>query len=357
VRDKVTGKWKYDQKYISSKKFPKAKERYAESEVLIQAISELLKEYYVTGAKAESREINKKKITIVDAIGLALDEVKIKHEKTTYNSYNSAANQFIKWLDQAKLDDLFIQEFSNDRAKQYARHLANINSANFNNKKGKLSAIFNEIRKLDLIEANPWKSVENRKITENKHKVWLANDLRNYFNYCAAEEPFLHLANLFVFQVYVRPIELCRLKFADLELEKGIGWFEIRKGQTIRKEPGSLSHELVELLKPLKYKHSTNELVFSKNLRPGTTQIVPQRIGDLFREVRDKLKLDRAGSEFYELKHTGVSIMVARGIPMRAIQEQCRHTSIVTTEKYIRKLQVVNDQNFFNFPEVSEINY
>lgn len=358
VRDPKTDQWKYPQEYISSKKYKTAKERYERGKVLIEAIKELLKEHY-EDKKQPTSEINQK-LFIVPAIQSALANIKNKLELTTYNSYNSVANKLFDWIKANEMEGMYIHEFKTKQAAAFCQHLGNIVNSNrtFNNNKTHLSSIFKELkRSMHVIDHNPWHEIENRKVSKPKKGIWTAKDLKKYLQSVKQNDHQLYIASLFVFHVYARPIELTRLKVEDIDLNKGLVWLEIKKGDDYRKEPGSLSSELSTLLKKAIKDLPKDVYFFSRGLQPGRHKIVPQRFGKSFRAIRDKLDLERPKCEFYELKHTGNSIAKAKGVPMENIQLQNRHTSITTTENYIRELQIVNDNYFKNFPELKDINY
>ena len=352
VKDQKTGNWKYPQKYISSKEFKTAEERYAEGKAMIEAIRQLLHDFFYKNKNSSSKN------SILHDLQLAINQIKNNREKTTYNSYKSVLDHFIEWLYSNHLEDTPSQQINENILYEYFDGLGKVSAGYFNNRRSKLSALFSILVSRRIISHNPINSIHTRKITKKREAVWSATDLKNYLAFCRAERPQLYIASLMLFHVYIRIIELCRIQFKDIDLNNALVWVEVRKGESIRKEPGSLSKELINLLRPLKKQHRAEEYLFTgSHLVPGETATSTQRFGDQFREVRDLLKFENPDSIFYGLKHTGVSLMVANGVPLRQIQEQCRHTNISTTEGYVKRLQPVNNKHFFDFPEASTINY
>lgn len=98
-----------------------------------------------------------------------------------------------------------------------------------------------------------------------------------------------------------------------------------------------------------------NEYFFSRDFKPGGKPLSKDVFNRTFKKIKEKLGFRKPDVKFYDLKHTGVTIMAENGTPLHKIQKQCRHDSISTTEKYVGRLLKIADDSFINFPQLEDI--
>lgn len=351
-----TGKFKREKEYIPAQ-YKKARDRYVVADMMIETIDLLLKNGELTFENRYNPTYSKKEYKIQEAIQLAMDSLENKLERKSFLGYRSVCKQFMEWLENTPYKDDLITDFKKKSAAHYLDHIATKNIANVTQNKIRnyLSAVFNQLIEKDIIEVNPWFGFKSKKEAQTKIDIWNESDLQRFFEYVKNNDQDFYLASLFLFHGFVRPIELCRMKAKHIDLNKRIAWIDVRKGKKIRDVQCSLSKPLVKLLTKRIKSMKPDDYVFSKTLGPGPTNITPRRFKSRLDEIKEKLTFERREAVFYELKHTGVSIAAAKGIPMINIRNQCRHTSITTTEKYLRSLKSANDNYFYNFPDQDEV--
>jgi integrase len=290
----------------------------------------------------------------------ALIEIKADRTKKTYSTYKSSVNKLIDYLHSSDNSDMLTMNLSKSFCKQFLQDEAEqseLANSGYNNVKGKCAAVFARLVEDEkvFLQINPFHGIKNRKETETRIGIWDPEDLERYFDYCRCENPEMYMASLFLFQAYVRPVELGRLRKKHIYLRDYVADITVRKGKEYKEALGSLSLELASLLRNRIESMGSEAFIFSHGLKPGMNQIGSSSFEKRFNAIKKKLNFNRMESVFYELKHTGVSIMVKNKVPKENIQTQCRHDKMETTEIYIRRLNRIGDDYFKYFPSFKKI--
>jgi len=145
---------------------------------------------------------------------------------------------------------------------------------------------------------------------------------------------------LFVYYAWARPVELLRLKVADIEMEREV--IRFKKGQT---KNGKASYvqivpPLMEKIKELNLSQYPNHYyIFSDNYLPGERMLSKNNPSARWREkVKDKIGINK---DLYALKHTGNIEYLINNKGMNNLkwqQLQNRHSSAVMTETYNKRI-------------------
>lgn len=328
-------------------------EKYAIANEMIDVINKML----ISGElKYTSEKINDNSTDIIQALNTAYDSLKLKNEKSSMYSYKLVIKRFKKFIEKDGV--VTLQQFNSSKAKKFIRYLlsTDISNKTINNYKNFLSSMFSELRdEFELISTNPVIGIKSLKIAESKSEIWHPDDLVKFMNYTKEHDTEIYLASLFLFHVFARPTELTRIQKRDIDLKNSIIWIEIRKGKKNKKSQRSLSKEVSLGLSRRVGEMKSDDYLFSIKLLPGEKKIEANRFQDRFNKIKEKLNFHRKDTTFYELKHTGVSVAEAKKIPIINIRNQCGHSTVKTTEIYLKSLKTANDAHFYNFPDLKEV--
>lgn len=160
---------------------------------------------------------------------------------------------------------------------------------------------------------------------QNKLSAYLKENNKNMF-----------LFVLLVYHCFIRPAEILKLKIKDVDFEKGI----IRISSSISKNNKTsyttMSNQLMELMQ--EYKEKDKELyIFSSRMNPGLGSLGRNTVTTRFRIICRKLQLPE-DLKLYNFKHTGNTEMIQKGMNIRELQLQNRHSDISITERYLYRL-------------------
>ena len=168
------------------------------------------------------------------------------------------------------------------------------------------------------------------------------------------EDKQLWLAILFEYYCFMRPRKEIRfLLIGDIDFGRGLIRIREEHGKTggrwvnIPKQFMALMRDAYHL-----HTYSRSFYVIGKKGEPGPDHVSINNLSDRFVPFRRKLKMPE-NYKLYSWKHTGNIRADNSGIPTREIQFQDGHTSIATTERYMRKRKAVPAPNIINnFPSI-----
>lgn len=168
--------------------------------------------------------------------------------------------------------------------------------------------------------------------------------------YLEEHEPELYLFTRFIFYAYIRPAELIKLKISMFDLHT----------RTI-KIPASISKTkkagAVPILKPLldiilKNKllsYPSNYYLFGYGLKPNVKPCPTNYATTLHNKAMKELGIYRERETvLYSWKHTGNILAYLKNTDIKILQKINRHSSVLTTEIYLRKLGLFLDKSAFD---------
>ncbi len=118
--------------------------------------------------------------------------------------------------------------------------------------------------------------------------------------------------------------DILNLKWADVDLEKGVLFYNEQKKRN-RRRVKLLNSDMIQLLKSIP-RGESERIINGPDGKP---------LRDIKRSFRTALK--NAGIKdfhFHDLRHTSASYMVMRGASLKSVQEHIGHTSLTMTQKY-----------------------
>lgn len=163
-------------------------------------------------------------------------------------------------------------------------------------------------------------------------------------DWLAEHDPHFLLAAQLLYNCFIRPVEMTRLK---------VGWVNIEKGTITIPADAAKNWETMVVTIPIKVLHhaidlgifnaASEDFIFSYDLRPGTHQIDTVVFRHHWAKVRKALHLKKSW-QFYSLKDTGITEMLDKHIATISVRDQARHSSLAITELYTRHLQQANSE-------------
>jgi integrase len=221
------------------------------------------------------------------------------------------------------------------------------------NKFGAIKTVFNYAQTEKLISFNPFdEKVNAPKAKGDSNSNFPFNDFeRSKMEPELMKYPELYLFTRFIYYSFSRPKELLALRVGDINL----------KTKTIRIKPENAKTELL-LIKPIVkpfmellvnsgiMNNPNSYYVFGKGLKPGLVQCPINFPAQEHQKILTKLGLYRPYETVpYSWKHTGNINAYLAGMDLKLIQKINGHTSILTTEIYLRKLGLFLDKQAFDF--------
>jgi integrase len=164
----------------------------------------------------------------------------------------------------------------------------------------------------------------------------------------------LWLAICFEYYCFLRPRDEIRfLRVGDIDFGRSrvvVRYENAKKGQRIAAIPRVFMQQLRDVYRLHEY--DRDYYVIGKNGKPGQKHLCINDLTDRFRKIRIRLNMPEH-YKLYSWKHTGNVRADDAGIPRNEVQAQNGHSSLVTTEIYLRNKKGAVSANISeNFPEL-----
>lgn len=290
--------------------------------------------------------------SIEKAIEYILDlKYKPQGKRKSVHTAESNARLFLRWLKKSELYGITPNELQTHHIQNYIDNMVidgEISPRTIENRISSLRAMFNHLLDRKHIDHNPFagKLDKPKIISTNRNMAFGPGQIEMIKNKALEDDPGLWLLCQFIYYTYIRPIEIGRLKVKHVLLDQD----KIFVPATISKNsndgyvtiPPGLKSELEKLkLDQL----NPDWFLFTKKWTPGEKQVGYNFFGNRHRKILRALDFPTEYT-LYSWKHTGVVNTYKAGVNMKAIQLQCRHSSIDQTDTYLKSLGFLDNDDF-----------
>jgi integrase len=272
-------------------------------------------------------------------------------------TYTSKYRTFNLWLQKHGFENVDISCINNDIILAFFNYLINerkLSGNSISKYTQNLRALFNFARQQKAITVNPVYDIPLcRRVNDMAPRPIAEFDIQKFKDEISIKNPQLWLAISFEYYCFLRPgKELRLLKIGDIDFARGIIDVDRFRAKTNMERfptiPLVFLHELRDVYKLHTYPKQF--YVFGKNYEPSDKCIGKNNLRYRFNDVREKIGMPYS-YKFYSWKHTGNGRASDAGISLSALQEQNGHSSIKTTEIYLRhKIGKVDNEIRNNFP-------
>jgi integrase len=335
----------------------KKREKHAK-DVVIPAINKALKDGFVLGLENRETKMNMPKmpklesVTLLEAVTWAVNIKKGDSERNrTKGTYSSIYNNLQKWIEDYDYQFMLLKHLSEDHAFEYEDWLLNvythrgkrIKNRTFNNYIQFVSAIFNVFVNRKILEKNPFDVLKDKTTESSNYMVYSVSQKKQLKEYFTEHDKRLLIFVQFIFFTLARPAELCRIKLHHIKdgaVFIPSFYAKTRGGRTIP----ILKPILNLLYKEIKIQdYPSHYFLFGKDGKPSNMEIQKNYFSKIHTQLLRKLNY---GSEYklYGWKHTGASALYEKTKDILLIRDLCGHSSVSTTEQYLRDLGVLIDK-------------
>ncbi|MDO6600654.1 tyrosine-type recombinase/integrase [Tenacibaculum sp. 1_MG-2023] len=298
------------------------------------------------------KEIPKEKVVdndsllIKDAFEFALNLKSKEVSKGTIYDYTRKSIHFTKWLAATNPDVKYITEISRKNIITYLNSILLKTSArNYNNYRVDLSSLFQVLKNNEHVKENFIKGIPTLKTKPEKHKRFTEEKQTEIFNYLEKEDEILFLFIKFISYSLIRPVEICRLKIKDIDLNSKTMQFKAKNSPLKTKRiPEILFKDLPDISKFDKESYLFTPTRFG-NFWEATDTNRRDHFSKRFKKVvKDHFKLEEEFT-IYSFRHTFIFILYnslrKTKSPFEAKSELMLitgHKSMASLEKYLRNI-------------------
>jgi len=268
-------------------------------------------------------------------------------QESSMRSYRSHINIFFKWLEGLENEQLtYINEIDKKLVNTFLNHILIKTSArNRNNYRASLSSLFRCLEDNEIVKGNIVSKIKVLKSTPKKNKRYSKEQHQKIFKYLEEHDPLLLLYIKFIAYNFLRPLEVCRLRVSDIDVEnKSLSFIAKNSPMKTKIIPEVLLKELPNLnvLDPSNYVFTPKGIG-----KPWETKLenrrgyFTKRFGKL---VKKELGLD-LDQTLYSFRHTFITKiyreLVKKYSPFEAksrLLQITGHSSMSALEKYLREV-------------------
>ncbi|WP_243472789.1 tyrosine-type recombinase/integrase [Winogradskyella sp. MH6] len=312
--------------------------------------SNILKSDQPTSLVAEveltKNESTKNVLSVKEALNKAIILKTNIVSPTTLSDYRSRINQFQKWLlnHYETVDD--INQINKKMVVEFLNHVQlSTSPRNRNNYRTVLSSIFQVLEDNEIISKNFISQIKAIRSMPKRHKTYSPKEQEDIFDYLENHDKLLLLYIKFISYNMLRPIEVCRLRVKDIDIEERKLSFQA-KNKVLKTKiiPDILIKELPEL-----NRLNPDDLLFTPDGIGGTwdAKLVNRR--DFFSKRFKKVIKDQFGYNenygLYSFRHTfitklylGLRQELSTNEAKSKLMDITGHTTMAALNKYLRDI-------------------
>jgi integrase len=279
-------------------------------------------------------------------------------DPNTVITYRSKLRLFNAWLEGNGLNEADVSCITQEVLLEFMFFIIEtrkLSKSSVDNYRIILEAVFDYVRKERKQFPNPCFDLPGTKrINDSAAYPIHESDIPILKREILKTDPQLWLAICFEYYCFLRPREEIRfLKIGDIDFGRSrvvVKYENAKKGQRIVTIPTVFMNKIREVYKLQMY--DRDYYVIGAGGEPGKKHLCINDLTDRFRKVRIALKMP-SQYKLYSWKHTGNVRADDAGIPRNELQGQNGHTSMVTTEIYMKNKKGNTSKSIIeNFPEI-----
>lgn len=259
-------------------------------------------------------------------------------KKKTYYDYSSRLRILNEYISECvspvrvcyQLDQSFWTDFLD-----YLLVDRDVSSKSRNNYRTWASTLCSWLVEKKYLAENPIQSIRQLAETEKFRQPLAHEDLRKMGEWLREHnKPFL-LAVMMEYCTAIRPTELSYIRLRDINVNEGSVFVSSQISKNRRDGKIKLPNMVIRLMVELGiFSHHSDCFLFGKGFLPSEVRQDPRYFSIEFNRVRESLRFPKSYM-FYSLKDSGLRD-IANSVGIEVAQKQARHSSIETTNLYLR---------------------
>lgn len=301
----------------------------------------------------EEEDVIEKEKSIHEAFKFGLSIKKNVLGKTSYSGFQGRINRFLNWLDQNGNSSDDISTLTKKVFINYLNYvLENTSASNRNNTRTDLSSLIQTLVDNELMKDNFIKSINVLKSAPERNKTYSNIQEIDILKYVEENDSILLLFIQFITYNFLRPVEVCRLKIGDLDLE-GKKLFVRAKNKAVKVK--IIPQKIIDLLPDL------------SKMNPDYYLFTPNQIGAKW-EVEENNRRDNFSKKFkiikdyfglnehyglYSFRHTSITNLYKEfSKTLTPFETKSRlmqitgHQTMEALEKYLREIDAALPEDY-----------
>lgn len=333
-----------------------AEERYANAKRIIETVTgwlkdpklftehpdekvKILRDERTTSPEADRYNEYENAIKIENLTSDYLLFIKDAVAQKTYETYKSKLRYFATWIKESGNNVLQITQQDILPFFRWLSDTRQLTKRSIGKYKQILHSFYDWLIKRNLVWDNPINDIPNYgRIIDCAPSVIDKPDIERLKSVIQKQDPYLWLACEIQYYCAIRPgQELRLLKVGDIHIDSLTITIRQENAKNRHKETVPITQHLADSIKKMGIMNYDKSMyVFGAYNIPSNKPVGKNTLRNRFNKFRDDLGIDKS-VKFYSWKHTGAISMVNNGVSVWELQHHMRHSSITTTEEYIRQ--------------------
>jgi len=288
-------------------------------------------------------------LTISECVCEAAESRYKRLRRKSKETYESKVTIFCDWLDVHGHGDKHVSFFSEALADQFLDYISY-------NRKGSattrnaylitLKSLFGHIVKKGFLEKNPFDGVVELPETRMGKLPFREAQKEKLRKELSENHPELWLFVQFIYYCFIRPGELRDLKCGAIDVDNGQILVDAHISKTGKAQYVSIPYPLLsQIIARGLHLENPDYYIFGRNQMPGDKQVLKDYFNKQHKTITRKFGMPPRYT-LYSWKPTGVLAATRALINIKEIQMQLRHSSLQTTDIYLKSLGI-KDMNDF----------
>lgn len=298
----------------------------------------------------ESEEYDQLKfMPMAKVLDKLLEVKKASLKRRTWQSYDYSLRMFKKWLKENNLEHVATEFFKESNARAFVDGMMSagkLKNKSINGHVTNLKIMFNMCIDRELIIKNPFRKVKPLQVEVGKNFPFNEKQKGELKEAILERRPELWMFVKCIYHLFIRPVELLRVKVSDVDLRTNQIIIHSESGKNKRQLPVEIPKSFIKEVKAWKLEECPGDwYLFGTGYKPGPKQMKRNTVSIHHSEVRDALGIDKRHN-LYSWKATGNMDAVLAGIDIYDIMRQNRHHSLEQTMTYLRGMGLRPNVNF-----------
>lgn len=258
----------------------------------------------------------------------------------SYDSFLKKLSEYVEKRDK----QMYCISFDRNRASDFILQIKEdpkVGNRTFNNYLNFYQTFFEWMKGVNYISLNPFigiPKVSRRKIKKTR-TILTRQELHRLVEWLTVDHPRFLAASMLMYYCFLRNDDICHLKPSSFDLKNNLIFIHADETKNDNESYRVIPKALEKYLLPLDIENTPKDwYIFSQKnyaFTAGPTQLNSRYFSKYWSDkLRPALKFPM-NLQFYSLKDTGITNLMADGISPAYIQGQADHSSLEITNKYI----------------------
>lgn len=272
-------------------------------------------------------------------------------KKSTIDNYKCRLKQLIEYNDMLAEKMVYIYQFDQSFIENFLEHIyvdRDTTPRTRNNYLNWLSSLCAYLKSNGYIPGNPAENIAPLREKDKFRKPLEESDMRKLNDYLSENDKYFLLACQIHYYTLVRPNELAFVRINDINVHDQTLFISKEVSKNRKDAKVTIPAKVIRMMIELQiFNYPGSFYLFGKGFRPSEDRADGRIFRERWVKVREELGFPK-NYQFYSLKDTGITDTIDR-VGLTIAKDQARHSSVATTNKYVRKEQLLAHSELKNY--------